>query len=90
MDVSRLRGVAILTAASLIEFYTCMGVRQAGTNPHRSTGGAVSENAAADPRNAHKGKLAAGPDLILFVIAGAGLALLIPPDRRGHFFLGRR
>jgi hypothetical protein len=27
-------------------------------------------------------------DLILFVITSTGLAILIPPDGRGHLFLG--
>jgi hypothetical protein len=90
MNISGFSDVAVFTASAPVEFNTLVGVRQARAISHRGSGWAVGEKATPEPRNTHKWALMTGPDLILFIIAGADLVLLIPPDGRGYFFLGER
>jgi hypothetical protein len=88
MEVSGLFDMTFFTAAAFIKFDALVGVCQARAHTHPGSGGTVRKYAPLNTGYFNKRAFPAGLDLILFVITGTGLAILIPPDGRGHLFLG--
>jgi hypothetical protein len=81
--------MTIFTAPTIIELNTQMRVCQTGSNAHLSGSGAVRKKSPLNTGYFHKGALTAGKNLILFIIARAGLISFVAMHSRGHLFLSR-
>lgn len=87
MNISGLLHVTGPAAKVLVEFNTPVGVHQAGTDTHLGRAWAVREDPSGDAGDTDNRAPPLGKDLVFFVVAGAGLILLVAHDRGGHFFL---